>query len=218
MGRIRFHAAARRGGVLPVLATMVLGVGCGGGSGSSLPTTLDLTAQADAFVCSDDWANNNYGTDQFSPRAVGQQNNVTGNQIGRQLYQFAASSAWSGVTVVSATLRLKLFDNYAGFPMDVQVLGTQDAWTETGVTWNSQPPLETVAFGTQTVTCCGGVYEFDVTTYVNAQLAGGDVTLSFVLRSADETTIGGLRWWQREGDGVTINTVTGEAPRLILQR
>lgn len=115
-------------------------------------------------------------------------------------------------------LLLKLFDNFAGFPMDVEVRGIPDAWSELGVPWVDQPTAETPALDSATAVFCGNVYELDVTAYVNAQLADPDVDLGFVLRSVGEGTIGGLRWWQREGDGVNVNTVVGEAPRLLLER
>jgi len=206
---------------LLLTGTLLGGTGCGGSSSQpppELPQQLQLVAEADAFVCSDDWAGQNHGTESYSPRAVGQQNDFTGNQVGRQVYRFAAPGAWSGAVVASATLRLMVYDNYAGFPLDMSILGYPDGWSETGITWQNAPLASAGALDTVTVGCCGKAWEFDVTDYVNAQLAAGDTNFSFELRSDDEASIGGVRWWQREGDGVTINMITGEAPALTLER
>lgn len=184
---------------------------------TSDPSSLiTLTAVADAFVCSDDWASNNYGTRNYSPRAVGRQNAYTGEQIGRQFYRFTAPSTLGSATIASAELRLKMYDNFAGFPVVTSVYGLGDSWTETAVTWNTQPAEDSTEIDSVTASCCGIVYTYDVTSYVNAQLAAGDLTISFSQRAPDETVIGGVRWFQREGHGVTIGSITGEAPRLII--
>lgn len=175
---------------------------------------VTLTATADAFVCSDDWAGNNYGAFQYSPRAVGRQNAFTGEQIGRQLYQFTLPGGLG--PVASAQLRLKIYDNFAGFPVNTAVAGCADGWDESAVTWNTQPAAETGELAFVSTSCCGIVYLYDVTAYVQAQVLANESLISFVQRGQDETTIGGVRWFQREGDGVTIGNITGEAPQLII--
>lgn len=175
-----------------------------------------VPAIADAFVCSDDWADQNYGSDQHSLRAVGRQNEYTGEQIGRAYYKFDLSALPEGVDVETATLRLKLYDNFAGFPMEVQLRPTGTQWQENAITWKSQPALLPMILGTTEVTCCGDAHDFDVAQPVEVALTQNNGIVGFVLASADENTIGGLRWWFREGHGVEINGIMGQAPVLLL--
>ena len=108
-------------------------------AGDALGVTLEPTD--DAFISSDDWANINsddgLGGLGFGDRAVGKQNAFTGLQIGRQLYKFEVPNTIT--SIISATLRLKVYDNFAGSPHQTAVFGADDAWVETTVTWNTQP-------------------------------------------------------------------------------
>ena len=90
---------------------------------------LIYTSTADAFICSGDLSALNFGgaSTLYSPRAVGQQNDFTGNQIGRQLYKFILPGATDAGAISSAVLRLKVYDNFAGFPYSTAVYGLSDA-------------------------------------------------------------------------------------------
>lgn len=176
---------------------------------------LIIMCGADAYVCSDDWANNNYGNQGYSPRAVGHQNQYTGEQIGRQLYRFAIPP---GVTqVISAQAVLKMLDNFAGFPVETSVRGLEDAWEEMVVTWNTQPSPDSDILSTVLASCCGITYTYDITAYVQSQLALGDHTICLQQRKLDESTIGGVRWFQREGEGILYGIIWGESPELHLE-
>ncbi len=173
--------------------------------------------EEDAFICSDDWANDNYGNPDrgYSPRAVGHQNEFTGEQIGRQLYRFAIPPGITQTT--SAQLYIKVYDNFAGNPVETSVLGLADEWQEMVVTWNTQPLPDSDILDTELAYCCGIVYVYDVTAYVQSQLTQGDHTICFQQRKLDEATIGGVRWFQREGEGVVTNGIRGESPELHLE-
>jgi hypothetical protein len=173
-----------------------------------------LTAEADAFVCDGDVAGQNFGGSIFSDRAVGKQNAFTGLQVGRQLYRFNLPGGLG--TIVSATLRVKVYDNFAGFPHATAVYGCDDAWGEMTVTWNTQPAVDSGELGSVLATCCGNVYTYDVTAYVQAQITAAQTQVSFQQRGQNETVVGGVRWWQREGDGISQNLITGEAPQLLI--
>jgi hypothetical protein len=205
-----FHLAANSpalGGILPIGAFSE--AGC-----DAKRAELIVPVAADAFVCSDDWANRNFGTSSngYSPRAVGKQNAFTGFQIGRQYYRFNVPEGSPEVKKVY--LRLKVKDNGAGFPYSTAVYGATDDWSESGITWNNQPGPNTAALDQLSASCCGTVYYYDVTAYAMDRIARSDRSLSFVQAGANESNVGGLRWWQREGDGHSVNGIVGEAPEL----
>jgi len=179
--------------------------------------TVILEPTDDAFISSDDWANINSndgpGGFGFGDRAVGQQNAFTGNQVGRQLYKFDVPNTVSGIT--SAVLRLKVYDNFAGSPHQTAVFGAGDSWVETAVTWNTQPAADSTELDSVNASCCGNLYDYDVTSYVQSQVSGSDLTISFSQRGQNEAVVGGVRWFLKEGDGVNLGII-GESPKLIL--
>lgn len=178
--------------------------------------SFGLPAAADAFVCDDDWAANNYGDDTRTLRAVGQQNDFTGNQIGRLLVSFDLPVLPEGGRFETAVVRLKQYDNFAGFPMTVGLYPLTAGFDEATVTWNDAPAAGPALLDSSTVGCCGEVHTFDVGLAVTAAVGAGDNTVGFQLASVDEGTVGGTRWWMREGEGVVINTIVGERPRIDL--
>jgi len=188
----------------------------GSGIRIAVADQIILECVADAFICNDDWADRNFGNPSsgFSPRAVGRQNEYTGQQIGRQLYRFEVPDWVSSAT--SAELHIKVFDNFAGFPAETSVFGLSDDWQEMAVTWNTQPPHDSDLLDTVNAYCCGIVYVYDVTGYVQEQLGGGDMTICFIQRAPDESIIGGLRWFQRESDGHWVGDIQGESPKLYI--
>lgn len=175
-----------------------------------------LVAVEDAFVCSDDWAAMNYGSNPYTPRAVGQQNDFTGNQIGRAFYKFDLGLLPAGIVVTEGRFYVKQYDNFAGFPTTVQLRAAPSTWMEGTLLWNNQPMVAGVGLGTANVGCCGQEHRIEVTGAVQTALSNGDDQLSFQLRSIDETVIGGVRWFFREGDGVNLGMITGAPPALEL--
>lgn len=92
-----------------------------------------------------------------------------------------------GATVTSARLMLRP-GQFSGADLDIAVHGsTDDAWTETGLTWNSQPGLEPVL---DTITVNSDhLYNYqswDVTSFVSGQISGGDPIVSLALKAATE--------------------------------
>jgi len=171
--------------------------------------TLMVRAEADAFIASGSFADINYGEGVpdygFSPMAVGQQNDTTGNQIGRQLYRFNLLTGYTNLgPIISASLQLEVYDNFAGIPCNTAVYGLSDFWDEMTVTWNTQPVVDSPEIDSVLINWdpypLGKVFEYDVTSYVMAQVLGGDSLISFQQRGQDETVVGGVRWWQREGE------------------
>ena len=104
----------------------------------------------------------------------------------------------SGVngTIQSATLRLFVTNGSSNGP---SIYGTDNSWTETGITWNNRPaPTTGVIFNLGTATASTWA-EYNVTTYIT-----GDGTYSFVLLP-DST------------NGVTLTSREGTSPpQLVL--
>jgi len=106
---------------------------------------------------------------------------------GEESYIRFTVSGVSG-TVQSATLRLFVTNGSSNGP---SIYGTDNTWTETGITWNNRPAPTTGAvanLGTATVDTW---VEYDVTTYIT-----GDGTYNFVLLP-DSTS--GVTFYSREG-------------------
>ncbi len=171
-------------------------------------------ASADTFVCSDDWASNNYGTSHFTSRAVGQQNGSTGNQVGRALFSFPIPPTGPQSVVTQATVVLTSWDNFAGYPMEVALQEITGLWTENGVTWDTQPTVNPVVLDTATVACCHQEYRFDVTQAVRTAIQNGQTTVAVRLASTDEAAVGGIRWFFRESDGISYGSGAGIAPKI----
>ncbi|SDE02532.1 Fibronectin type III domain-containing protein [Paenibacillus sp. UNCCL117] len=77
---------------------------------------------------------------------------------------------------------LRFYKNSATDSVTLSVYGVaDDNWTETGLTWNNQPPLPQWSLvGTVTLSDAGW-YSLDVTSYLNQQLSVSDKLTSFVL-------------------------------------
>ena len=198
----------------------------GGSSGSTIDCegevepdgscTTTLVAVEDAQVVSGEYSMDNFGTEEFTPFAVGLQNDFTGNQIGRAVIKFDLSTIPSDAVVATATLQVKEFDNFAGFPMTLAVKGAQSDWDEGTVTWDTQPEVARPTLDTSDVGCCGEPHELDVTSAVVAAFEAAETETTLELQSDDEATIAGVRWFMREGDGVNINGIIGVPPQLVV--
>ena len=175
-----------------------------------------LVTVEDAQVVSGDVATTNFGSDEFTPFGVGLQNDETGNQIGRALIKFDLSDVPAGAIVDGATLQVKEFDNFAGFPMTLVAKAADSAWDEGDVTWDTQPPFDDETLDSADVGCCGEVHDLDVTSTVLAAIDEGLVEVTFELQSEDESVVNGVRWWMREGEGVNINGIIGAPPMLLV--
>jgi len=174
-----------------------------------------LSVSQDAFICNDDYADMNLGSDDYTIRAVGKQNAYTGHQVGRSLYKFELPTDLSRVS--EAYLLVQVMDNFAGFPTRTVVRGAGDDWSEDRVTWNTQPSSTTGILDSVNASCCDNAYIFDVTSFVQDRVNQGADTLSFIQSSDDEGQVGGLRWWHREGHETKINFLKGSEPRLSVQ-
>ena len=156
------------------------------------PVTLSATASingggyslapvADSQVASGN-ATTNYGTSNN----LYIQSSASGFGNERGWLKFDLSSIPAGSTITGATLQLWNWKS-TGAALPVEVRGaTDDSWTETGVTWSTQPALgsvldtQTLASGTTNVW-----YGWNVTAFAQSQFSG-DKTVSVLLKAVTE--------------------------------
>jgi 2',3'-cyclic-nucleotide 2'-phosphodiesterase (5'-nucleotidase family) len=124
--------------------------------------------------------------------------------------KFDLSSLPSGAVITSAQLQLYCF-SAASAELDIAVAGgSSDSWTETGITWNTQPAfgstLDTVAMVPGTT----DTYSWDVTSFVQSKFADNKL-VSLVAKPVVEgsTTTIGYRFDCKEfGSNAPVLTVT----------
>ncbi|QNF31329.1 DNRLRE domain-containing protein (plasmid) [Adhaeribacter swui] len=141
------------------------------GNQSSIP----LSPVADTYVHNGSYADSNFGQ---APALV-----VKGNQqngYARSTYlKFSLEQVNS---VRSAKLRIYGRNTENNNGITTAVFGIEpDNWTETGLTWHNAPLATTPALSTVAVTNQAQYYEWDVTSFVQTQLAG-DRTVSLILQ------------------------------------
>jgi hypothetical protein len=143
------------------------------GGGTTVTTTLGPVA--DAHVRGGTHAAENNGT--LTTLEVKQSITTPGN-IRRTFLKFDLGSITG--TVTAAKLRL-----FGSHPTDSAALSafavSNNTWTETGITFNNQPALGGKQGQSVTVTTTAAYREWDVTSFVAAQKAGGINTASLAL-------------------------------------
>jgi 2',3'-cyclic-nucleotide 2'-phosphodiesterase (5'-nucleotidase family) len=152
-------------------------------AGANTPTSV-VAPVADAQVVSGH-PTSNYGT--TTNLYVQSSNSGYGNE--RAWLRFDLSSLPSGSTITSASLSLFCWKT-AGAALPTEVRGgMSDSWTETGITWNTQPGFGEV-LATQTL-APGNTniwYSWDVTSYVQSQWAGSKL-VSLLVKPAAENSV-----------------------------
>ena len=110
----------------------------------------------------------------------------------------------AGGAITSAVLKIY---KYTGAADTQTVYGiSPSSWTESGITWNTQPSLTgATTVGTLSVTTANQYYTLDVTSYVQQQIAAGATSVSFAITSA---ATGQIPYYARENGSNT--------PQLVL--
>ena len=139
-------------------------------------TTIDFNLSADAYVRGGTYASTNYGT--AATFEVKGSPTADNDRIG---YVKVNYSGYTSSSASSAKLYLYLTDTQATAQVPVKIYGyTSDSWSETGVTYNSQPSSSgAVYIGTINVQNTGW-YNIDVTDFVNSQMSDKTVTFKLV--------------------------------------
>lgn len=149
-------------------------------------TKTTLTPVADAEVASGTTnAVKNFGTSS-SIYLQSSAADSFGNERGWYQFNLTGLSIPAGAVITNVQLELYCYKASGIADMPVEVHGSMDnAWTETGITWNNQPAVGPV-LDTETLT--EGVqnqyYSWNVTTFATNQLAGG--AASFVAKPVTE--------------------------------
>lgn len=117
----------------------------------------------------------------------------------REAYLTFDASSVSG-TISAVTLRVygrTEDDRDANVPVALYAVANT-GWSESSITWNNKPAGGTTALATATVTDeTGRYYTWNVTSYVQSEIAAGRSVVSFVLKNS-QTTDGRLLWNSKE--------------------
>jgi parallel beta-helix repeat protein len=163
-----------------------------GGTGTVYSgTTLTLTPSADASLQSD-MPTTNFGSTASLT--------VDGNPVRHILLKFSVTGI-GGRTITKATLKL--------YNTNGSVLGgnfyrvADSSWSETGVTWNTAPASDAIAFASLGAVSSGNWYEVNVASVVTGN---GDFTIKITSTNAD-----GANYASRN------NSTSSLRPQLILE-
>jgi len=131
--------------------------------------TTTLYSIADTYGQDGTYANTNFGTATALE--------VKSQSVGANRHGFVKFNV-SGISSVS-NAKLRVYNVFAQAATTVDAYSvTDDSWTETGLTWNNMPSLVSL-LDSQSVSAAGTWYEYDVTSFVNSQLADGTVSIGF---------------------------------------
>jgi hypothetical protein len=192
--RFRRDSAVVSTAVLPTPTTVSSAVDAITPNPVSAPVTLSATASssgtfyvspnADSQVASGNpTTNSGAATSMFV-----QSSSVSSFGNERAWLKFDLTSLPAGPTVTGATLQLWNF-SAAGAAMPAEVRSSSDdAWTEAGITWNTQPafgsPLDTVTFAAGATNLW---YSWNVGSFVQQKLAGNKL-VSLVVKPVTESS------------------------------
>ncbi|NVO20851.1 MAG: DNRLRE domain-containing protein [Bacteroidetes bacterium] len=177
-------------------------------SGILVPANAQVVfnPSADSYI-HDVNANVNYGT--ANPLLV---KKGTASNFRKAYIKFDLTT--SGITAASSAI-LRIYAT-TSLAVDMNIHQVSDAWTELGITWNNAPAEGTIV-ATTSLLAAAGYYEWDITSYVQSQLAGSDKIISVVVYSATVTS-GTINFTSREAATnkpelvVTATSTTPAAP------
>jgi hypothetical protein len=142
---------------------------------AKIATTVVTTPTADAYVRDGASASTNFGTDT----TLVIKNSTSG--FNRRAFLKFDLTAVSSVSLA----KLRLFGSFAATTGTSPVTAHQVAdtsWSETGITWNNQPAIG-AAMTTVSVGITAQVWEWDVTSYLQAQKAAGKTSVTLELEN-----------------------------------
>ncbi len=148
------------------------------GSGYNVPLfnsyKIEPRVENDAFVRAGTFANQNFGND-----AELLVKNVSDSSFDRRSY-LRLNVAGANAT---DTFKVRLFGRTDGGTINVRMHESSDiTWSESGVTWNNRPSMNTLPISTQNISgTTNQWYEFDVTNAVRSAITAGrsHVTIAF---------------------------------------
>jgi hypothetical protein len=149
--------------------------------------TQTLIPVKDAFV-RESLSRLNYGTEVqvYVGKTASPQ-----NERFRSYISFDLSTIPTDNTEVGKAILRVYFDGRSSQNLDVMILEATESWSETGITWASQPfPVMAFYNGHTAVATVGtnqGYIEFDVTAFVKDWHEGKKPNTGFILKAVDET-------------------------------
>jgi hypothetical protein len=168
------------------------------GSNPGNPGSTNLSVQQDAYVRDGSNANTTFGsTDAANLVTKLAPAGQTGNN--REAYLTFDLSGVTG-TVTGATLKV---NGHTQDSRDANVVVgayavSNTSWTESALTWNNKPASAATALATATVTdATARYYNWNITSYIQSEIAAGHTKVSFVLKNQQETQ-GQLLWNSKE--------------------
>ena len=163
-------------------------------SAQPAPSVFPVPNVGDSLVQDNGAASStNYGS---APELLNQVKITTG--MNRESYlKFDVSNFQS-----ASSVKLKLFGRLSSSQdtnLPASLYSVADtSWDEKTITWNGKPASSGSALDTETIIdTTARWYEWDVTTYVNAQRAAGNTAVSFVLKN-DNSSVAVTRFNSRE--------------------
>jgi hypothetical protein len=147
------------------------------GAGITVSSTT-LTPNADAFIY-DGAATTNYGANSCLV--------VKDDAAGFKRRSYVKFNL-AGVSSVSSA-KLRLYGNNTTDTSTVYVKAygtTTNSWTEAGLTWANAPAITTSYLSSIPINSTPAYYEFDVTSFVQSQLASGEVSLVVLCNVLDK--------------------------------
>lgn len=146
----------------------------------TIASTATLSPIADAFVRDGTYAANNYGS---ATNLDMKKSSTSYNRITFLKFDLTGVSS-----VSSAKLRLYgAFVDTTGTSPVTAHQQTDNSWTETGITWNNMPAAG-AAITTVNVSTNLQYWEWDITSYVQAQKNGGATQITIQLQNDTSTT------------------------------
>jgi hypothetical protein len=175
-----FTASGSAGGPFTVSAATAGKSGTAAVSVVASPSVLTLSATEDAYVRDGDYANTSFGTE--TDLLV--KNELAGwNRLSYLKFDLGS------MTRAASSVKLRLFGSIeAGSQVPVQVFGaTSTSWLESSLTWNNRPVTSGSALAQLTVASATPIwYEWDLTTYINAEWTAGRRIVTLVLVSPSQ--------------------------------
>lgn len=162
---------------------------CPSSIGSNPPGgSVTLTPTHDAYVRNGTTAGTTHGTTDPNILITKLNSTASAGNDRHTYLKFDAGSA--GSTITSAVLRLygKIDDTRSSnVPISAYSV-SNTTWTESTITWNNKPATGGSALQTATVTdATARYYTWDITAYVQSEIAAGRTTISLALLSGVAT-------------------------------
>lgn len=150
-------------------------------STGSSSTTITLSPTDDAYVRGGSYASSNYGSDSQLVIKQGS----SSDYFRKSYLSFDLSN--EGLSSVSSAV-VRVYASTSG-SIDITAYQTGDSWTENAINWNNAPGFGST-LGAVSFSSSGQYYEWDITTYVQNELANDEVvSVAFYDAGASNTQI-----------------------------